>query len=70
MFQGLCKSSPELLVDEPGLYKLWVHEMNRVFRDRLTDDKDRGDLNNLVKDVLENTIQFPSEKVLDKDRIL
>jgi hypothetical protein len=44
--------------------------MNRVFRDRLTDDKDRGDLNNLVKDVLENTIQFPSESVLDKDRIL
>lgn len=44
--------------------------MNRVFRDRLTDDKDRGDIDTLIKDILDNTIQFPSEKVLDKERIL
>lgn len=44
--------------------------MNRVFRDRLTDDKDRGDIDTLIKDILDNTIQFPSENVLDKERIL
>jgi len=70
VFQGVCKSSSDLLVDEAGLYKLWVHEMNRVFRDRLTDDKDRGDIDTLIKDILDNTIQFPSEQVLDKERIL
>lgn len=44
--------------------------MNRVFRDRLTDDKDREDIDNLIKDILDNTIQFSSEKVLSSDRIL
>jgi hypothetical protein len=44
--------------------------MNRVFRDRLTDDKDRGDLDTLIKDILDNTIQFSSSNVFDKDRIL
>jgi len=70
VFQGLCKSESDLLTDEVGLYKLWVHEMNRVFRDRLTDDKDRDDIDALIKDLLDNTIKFNSAQVLDKDRIL
>lgn len=44
--------------------------MNRVFRDRLTDDKDRDDIDALIKDLLDNTIKFNSAQVLDKDRIL
>ena len=32
---------PQSVRDDPTVTKLWIHEVTRVFHDRLTDDEDR-----------------------------
>jgi len=40
VFQGVCNGKPQV-ISEPNIFvRLWIHEMNRVFRDRLLDKKD------------------------------
>ena len=52
IFQGLCRATPECLPEPVVLVRLWVHETQRVFQDRLvsTDDEDwlRAKLKELV----------------------
>ncbi|ORC84913.1 dynein heavy chain [Trypanosoma theileri] len=45
IFQGLCKSNPKIHTTPMQFARLWVHECNRTFRDRMseTDDMNRFD---------------------------
>ena len=41
IYHGLCMTTPDRF-DTPGIYvRVWRNECNRVFYDRLTNDKDR-----------------------------
>ena len=41
VIRGVLLCPPKVFKDEKKLYRLWVHEIYRVFYDRLIDDDDR-----------------------------
>ncbi|CBZ32638.1 dynein heavy chain, putative [Leishmania donovani] len=52
IFQGLCKSNPKLHKSSLQLVRLWVHECNRTFRDRMADDADMKRYDALLQEVI------------------
>ena len=44
VFQGMLMSDPKKVSDKTPYLRLWIHECNRIFRDRLINDADRGSL--------------------------
>ncbi|XP_015175416.1 PREDICTED: dynein heavy chain 3, axonemal [Polistes dominula] len=50
--------------DPDKLIRLWIHEVYRVFHDRLVDDDDREMLFNMVKNTCYEHLRQPLEKVL------
>lgn len=71
VFQGVCNGKPQV-INEPNIFiRLWIHEMNRVFRDRLLDKRDITDFNNLVDQSIKDKIpSVDSSKVFDREVIL
>jgi len=63
VFQGVCNGKPQV-INEPSIFiRLWVHEMNRVFRDRLLDKRDQVDFDNLVRESVKTRITVDESKV-------
>jgi dynein heavy chain, axonemal len=50
IFQGICSASSKLVLTQLDLIKLWVHENQRVFGDRMINDQDKE----LLLDLLMN----------------
>ena len=48
VFQGILMVKPQQVPDLPALIRLWIHEEQRVFRDRLIDADDRLWFNSLL----------------------
>ena len=42
VIQGMCMTKPEQASEDDTIVRLWVHEVYRVFYDRLTTDEDRN----------------------------
>ena len=59
---------PKNLMGSEGdkLTRLWIHEVYRVFYDRLVDSKDRETFFGIVKDVTLDTFKTPIDKVLKR----
>ena len=56
---------PSSRMREPDkLIRLWIHEVYRVFHDRLIDDQDRQTLFEMVKHVVYDQLRQPLDKVL------
>ncbi|CAF0812221.1 unnamed protein product [Brachionus calyciflorus] len=51
--------------EEKKLYRLWIHEIYRVFYDRLIDDHDRQLFFSLVKKVLNEILKIDMDKLLE-----
>jgi len=52
VFQGLSLATPLAIKDEGSMVRLWIHECQRVFQDRLISYEDQDLFISLLKDVL------------------
>lgn len=50
IFQGVCAANFKTCTDKQGIVKLWVHENQRVFGDRMINDEDKSTLLQLLLD--------------------
>jgi len=63
VFQGVCNGKPQF-INEPNVFmRLWIHEMNRVFRDRLLDKRDCEDFDNLIRNSIKSKVKVEEAKV-------
>ena len=52
VFQGLLMANSKSITSEENIVNLWLHEVARVFRDRLINETDRAWLNGCCKEML------------------
>ncbi len=57
VFQGIMRSNKEFYDSTDAMCKLWIHEISRVFGDRLIDKTDRDYLKKLIDDKLASHFQ-------------
>lgn len=65
VIRGVLLAPAKVLKDEKKLFRLWVHEIYRVFYDRLIDDSDRVMFFNLVKKISDDVIKIDLNKLLE-----
>jgi len=63
VFQGMLMNNVKAIVEEVQIVRSWVHECNRVFRDRLINDKDREFFDNICKTAGKDTFGYEWEEV-------
>lgn len=66
VFQGILSVSPRKVNTVPSFLRLWIHENQRVFEDRLINDTDRGWLKALLSKLLLNKFNVQWEDVVPK----
>jgi dynein heavy chain, axonemal len=57
IFQGILFATGETCPDGNSLIKLWVHEANRVYCDKLTDQQDIDAFNKIIGDVVKKSFE-------------
>nr|XP_022323965.1 dynein heavy chain 7, axonemal-like isoform X6 [Crassostrea virginica] len=57
VINGVLLSTPETMEEPASMKRLWVHEVFRVFYDRLVDDSDRNWLFNYVREVCKTSLR-------------
>ncbi|KAJ8682461.1 hypothetical protein QAD02_018253 [Eretmocerus hayati] len=63
-FQGLLFSGNECLQVPTDFLRLWMHETQRVYGDKLTDDKDIETFGKLQIDILKKNVEEVDESIL------
>ena len=58
IFQGVCSCSPKFVTTKLDLIKLWVHENQRVFGDRMISDADSKILLDLLMNEAERKFEL------------
>ncbi|NXJ22597.1 DYH17 protein, partial [Dicrurus megarhynchus] len=61
IFQGLLFSTPECLKSPVDLVRLWLHEAERVYGDKLVDEQDQYSFKKLLADICKASFQDLSE---------
>ncbi|NXE96762.1 DYH17 protein, partial [Menura novaehollandiae] len=61
IFQGLLFSTPECLKSPVDLVRLWLHEAERVYGDKLVDEQDQVSFRKLLADTCKASFQDLSE---------
>ena len=70
IFQGVCSASSKLVLTQLDLIKLWVHENQRVFGDRMINDQDKELLLDLLMNEAERKFNLTKAQIFDNDRII
>ena len=63
VFQGLCRAK-KAIEDPAEVIRLWIHEVSRVFKDRLTNTDDRDWLNGVIEKSVERNFKEKFTKVV------
>lgn len=58
VFQGMLMNNVKVLEGEVDIVRSWVHECNRVFRDRLINDEDRDFFDNQLKSICKDKFGY------------
>lgn len=58
VFQGILEINYDNLPNKETLVSLWVHEAERIFYDRLVDEKDRAWFFQMLESYLQNNFQI------------
>jgi len=67
VFQGVLMTKQKLIPEKESLLRLWLHEEQRVFRDRLVDQADRDAFNTICKAQLAEKLDVAWEAPQFKD---
>ena len=70
IFQGICSVTNQAVSAKIELVRLWVHENNRVFGDRLVDQEDRDWLENELMKAGEEFFEVEKSEIYNTDRIV
>jgi dynein heavy chain len=65
IFQGVCAASPKFVLNKVDLLRLWVHENQRVFGDRMICEEDKNVLLELLMDQAERKFETTKEKIFE-----
>lgn len=66
VIQGVCLSDTHHFLDVKSVKRLWIHEIFRVYYDRLVDNEDRKWFFNLTKKTVESQFRDTIDSVLTK----
>lgn len=64
IFQGMLFATGETCHDSNNLIKLWVHEANRVYCDKLVDQTDIDTYNKIIGDVVKKTFEAVDDNLI------
>ncbi|EDV25795.1 uncharacterized protein TRIADDRAFT_23475 [Trichoplax adhaerens] len=63
VFQGLLRSHRDFHDTKHSIIRLWIHECFRVFSDRLVDEKDREEFQQLISEKLGSLFDLPFHNI-------
>ncbi|KAK2516284.1 hypothetical protein Q9233_013810 [Columba guinea] len=69
IFQGLLFSTPECLQHPQDLVKLYLHESNRVYRDKMVEEKDYGTFDKIQLETVEKLYEDIEEALEQTKRM-
>jgi len=70
VYQGVLSGSPKFLKTADQLMRLWIHENQRVFKDRLINNSDRKWLDNLIGKCLDQHFGKKWEEIVTGECLL
>jgi len=70
VFQGLSLANSKTLPDVTSFIRLWIHEMRRVFSDRLLEEKDHTEFETLINSTVTEDLNMDAKVIFAKQRIL
>jgi len=70
VFQGICQCTRESLPKVDDLCKVWMHECERVFKDRLTTKQDMNWFFNLTKRQMDKHLKRAYDQVVKSETII
>lgn len=68
--QGLCRAERRYCAEPIHMVRMWIHENNRVFGDRLIDDKDRKWLSDLLSAESIKTFKLDKAELFNSKRLV
>jgi len=70
IFQGVCAAHNKTVTTKVDLLRLWVHENQRVFGDRMISDSDKDTLLQLVLTQCEQNFSLSKDEIFENERII
>ncbi|XP_067673689.1 dynein beta chain, ciliary-like [Haliotis asinina] len=70
IFQGMLFAQPDCAKTPADLVRLWMHEAERVYRDKLVEEADMDIYDKLMKDVVKKNFEDLDEAVLFKKPLI
>ena len=62
---GILMANTEVMTEGQQVARLWVHEVLRVFYDRLTDNNDRGWIIDFIRSVVKKRFSYELDKLME-----